>query len=110
MAEDEQYVRKEYIDERFLGIERRMEQGFSHAEKAREQNYAHVNQRLDDLHRRFDDLNHNVNQRFDDLNHRRQPALRRPAEYDADAVHPRRPGHFGSGGEVPFLQMTDLGL
>ena len=29
----------EHLDERFLSIEKRMEQGFAHAEKAREQGY-----------------------------------------------------------------------
>ena len=52
----EEFVRKEHfdeyalcMDERFLSVEKRMEQGFSHAEKAREQNLFHINQRFDGL-------------------------------------------------------------
>lgn len=43
----EEFVRKEHVEAftrrfggRFLGVEKRMEQGFAHAEKAREQNKA----------------------------------------------------------------------
>ena len=46
----EEFVRKEHVEEftrrfgeRFLGVEKRMEQGFAHAEKAREQNFVHLN-------------------------------------------------------------------
>ena len=67
----EEFVRKEHfeefsrrMDERVLGVEKQMEQGFAHAEKAREQNLVHVNQRFDDMNRRFDDMN----RRFDDMN------------------------------------------
>ena len=76
----EEFVRKEHfeefvlrMDERSLGVEKRMEQGFVHAEKAREQNFVHVNQRFDDLNQRFDDVNRrfdDVNRRFDDMNRR----------------------------------------
>ena len=44
------------MDERFLGIEKRMEQGLAHAEMAREQDFVHINPRLDDMNKRFDDL------------------------------------------------------
>ena len=63
----DEFVRKEHfdeyvqrVDERFAGIEIRMEQGFAHAAKEREQNFLHLNQRIDDLNR-------SINQRFDDL-------------------------------------------
>ncbi len=46
----------EYMGERFLGIEKRMEQGFAHAEMAREQDFVHINPRLDDMNKRFDAL------------------------------------------------------
>ena len=65
------------IDERFLGIEKVMEQGFAHAAKEREHILVHMNQRFDDMNQRFDDMNHRfddmnrgMNQRFDDMNHR----------------------------------------
>lgn len=52
----EEFVRKEHVEAftrrfggRFLGVEKRMEQGFAHAEKAREQNFVHLNQHLDSL-------------------------------------------------------------
>ena len=58
----DEFVRKEHfdefalrMDERFLGLEKRMEQGFAHAEKAREQNLVHVNQRFDSLERRMEE-------------------------------------------------------
>ena len=42
----EKFVRKEHfeefalrMDERLVGVEKRVEQGFAHAEKAREQNF-----------------------------------------------------------------------
>ena len=54
------------MDERFLGIEKRMEQGFAYAEKAREQNLVHIDQRFDGVNQRFD----GVNQRFDGLEKR----------------------------------------
>ena len=76
----EEFVRKEHfeefvlrMDERSLGVEKRMEQGFVHAEKAREQNLVHVNQRFDDLNQRFDEVNRrfdDMNRRFDDMNRR----------------------------------------
>lgn len=54
----EESVRKEHVeaftrrfDGRFLGVEKRMEQGFAHAEKARERNFVHLNQRFDSLER-----------------------------------------------------------
>ena len=46
----------EYMDERFLGIEKRMGQGIAHAEMAREQDFVHINPRLDDMNKRFDAL------------------------------------------------------
>ena len=46
----------EYMDELFLGIEKRMEQEFAHAEMAREQDFVHINPPLDDMNKRFDDL------------------------------------------------------
>ena len=59
----EEFVRKEHfdeyvlrMDERFIGIEKRMEQGFAHAEKAREQNLVHINRRFDSLEKRMDQL------------------------------------------------------
>lgn len=58
----DEFVRREHfdeyvlrMDERFLGLEKRMEQGFAHAEKAREQNLVHVNQRFDSLERRMEE-------------------------------------------------------
>ena len=59
----DEYVRREDLDQRFVGIEKRMEQGFAHADKARDQGFVHVNERFDDLNKRFDDMN----KRFDDL-------------------------------------------
>ena len=46
----------EYMDELFLGIEKRMERGFAHAEMAQEQDFVHINPPLDDMNKRFDDL------------------------------------------------------
>ena len=73
----EEFVRTEHfkefsrrIDERILGVEKRMDQGFAHAEKAREQNLVHINQRFDDMNRRFDDMNRGMNYRFDSLEKR----------------------------------------
>jgi hypothetical protein len=63
----DEYVRREDLDQRFVGIEKRMEQGFAHAEKARDQGFVHVNERFNDLNKRFDDLNQVMNKRFDDL-------------------------------------------
>jgi hypothetical protein len=58
----DEFVRKEHfdeyvlrIDERFLSLEKRMEQGFAHAEKAREHNLVHINQRFDSLERRMEE-------------------------------------------------------
>lgn len=69
----DEFIRKEHfdehvlrIDERFLSLEKRMEQGFAHAEKAREQILVHINQRFDDLEKRFD----GVEKRFDGLERR----------------------------------------
>ena len=64
----EEFVRKEHfdeytvrMDERFLSVEKRMEQGLpTLAEKARVQNVVHLGQR-------FDDLKESFNQRLDDL-------------------------------------------
>ena len=70
----EEFVRTEHfdefgrrIDERFLGVEKRMEQGFAHAAKERENILVHLNQRFDDMNQRFDDMKENMNQRFDGL-------------------------------------------
>ena len=69
----DEFVRKEHfdeyalrMDERFLGIEKRMEQGFAYAEKAREQDVVHINYRFDGVNQRFDGMN----QRFDGLERR----------------------------------------
>jgi hypothetical protein len=58
----DEFIRKEHfdeyvlrIDERFLSLEKRMEQGFAHAEKAREHNLVHINQRFDSLERRMEE-------------------------------------------------------
>lgn len=58
----DEFVRREHfdehvlrLDERFLSLEKRMEQGFAHAEKAREQNFVHLNQRFDSLERRMEE-------------------------------------------------------
>lgn len=58
----DEFVRREHfdehvlrMDERFLSLEKRMEQGFAHAEKAREQNFVHMNQRFDRLERRMEE-------------------------------------------------------
>ena len=58
----DKFVRREHfdehvlrMDERFLSLEKRMEQGFAHAEKAREQNFVHLNQRFDSLERRMEE-------------------------------------------------------
>ena len=65
------------IDERFLGLEKKMEQGFAHAAKERENILVQLNQRLDDMkesvNKRFDGVNQrfdSVNQRFDGVNQR----------------------------------------
>ena len=57
------------MDERFLGLEKRMEQGFIHAEKSREQNFAHaekareqINQRLDSIERSLSDIRADMRQ------------------------------------------------
>ena len=70
----EEFVRKEHFDEyvlrmdgRFIGIEKRLEQGFAHADKAREQNLAHINQRFDDMNRRFDGLERHMDQLHPDM-------------------------------------------
>lgn len=59
----EEFVRNEHFDEfvlrmdgRFLGIEKRIEQGFAHAEKSRKQNFVHVNQRPDSIERSLPDI------------------------------------------------------
>ena len=41
------------IDERILGVENRMEQGFAHAANEREQILVAMNQRFDEVSRRF---------------------------------------------------------
>ena len=71
----EEFVRKEHfeqfvhrMDDRFLGVEKRMEQGFAHAAKERENFLVHVNQRFDSVNQRFDDMIGSVNHRFDDMN------------------------------------------
>ena len=51
------------IDERFVGLEKKMEQGFAHAAKEREQISVHLSQR-------FDDLKESVSERFDGLEKR----------------------------------------
>ena len=77
----EEFVRKEHfeqfalrIDERFLSIEKRMEQGFAHAAKERENILAHldqrfegVNQRFEGVNQRFDSLENNLGKRLDDM-------------------------------------------
>lgn len=70
----DEFIRKEHfdehvlrIDERFLSLEKRMEQGFAHAEKAREQNLVHVNQRFDDVEKRFDSLERRMEHGFSEL-------------------------------------------
>ena len=61
-------------DQRFLDLEKKMDQGFAHAAKEREHILEHLNQRFDDMkesvNHRFDGVNHRfdgVNQRFDSL-------------------------------------------
>ena len=73
----EEFVRMEHfeefsrrVDERILGVEKRMEQGFAHAEKAREQNLVHINQRFADAEKARDQNLVHVNQRFDSLEKR----------------------------------------
>ena len=44
------------MDERFLGLEKRMEQGFIHAEKSREQNFAHAEKAREQINRRLDSI------------------------------------------------------
>ena len=46
----------EHLDERFLSIEKRMEQGFAHAEKAREQGYCSYQPPPGRHEQRFDDF------------------------------------------------------
>ena len=65
----DEFIRKEHfdehvlrIDERFLSLEKRMEQGFAHAEKAREQNLVHVNQRFDGLEKALGELHSDMRQ------------------------------------------------
>lgn len=65
----DEFIRKEHfdehvlrIDERFLSLEKRMEQGFAHAEKAREQNLVHVNQRFDGLEKALGELRSDMRQ------------------------------------------------
>ena len=55
------------IDERILGVEKRMEQGFAHAAKEREQILVAMNQRFDGVNQRFDDLRDGGNERLADL-------------------------------------------
>ena len=55
------------MDERFLGIEKRMEQGFAYAEKAREQDLVHINHRFDGLNQRFDGLERHMDQLHADM-------------------------------------------
>ena len=73
----EEFVRMQHIEEfslrmadRFLGVEKRMEEGFAHAAKEREQNFVQLNQRLDDVNNRFDDMNRSVDQRFGQVDKR----------------------------------------
>ena len=70
----DEFVRKEHfdeyvlrMDERFFGVEKRMEQGFAYAEKARDQNFVHMNQRFDDMNRRFDGLERRMEEGFSEL-------------------------------------------
>ena len=89
----EEFVRKEHfeefvlrMDERSLGVEKRMEQGFAHAEKAHEQNFVHVNQRFDDLSQGIDQRFDEVNRRFDDMN-RRFDGMNRRMEQGFAQIH-----------------------
>ena len=50
-------------DQRFLDLEKKMDQGFAHAAKEREHILEHLNQR-------FDDMKESVNHRFDGVNQR----------------------------------------
>ena len=65
----EEFVRKQHFDEfalrmdgRFLGIEKRIEQGFAHAEQSREQSSVHVNQRLDSIEWGLSDIRADLRQ------------------------------------------------
>ena len=53
------------MDERFIALEKKMDQGFTHAAKERENILVHLNQRFDAVNQRFDDMKESVNQRFD---------------------------------------------
>ena len=53
-------------DQRFLDLEKKMDQGFAHAAKEREHILVHLNLRFDAMEQRFDA----VGQRFDDMEKR----------------------------------------
>ncbi|MCZ0952931.1 MAG: hypothetical protein OXJ56_10115 [Rhodospirillaceae bacterium] len=61
-------------DQRFLDLEKKMEQGFAPASKERGHILEHLNQRFDDLKEsldhRFDAVTESVNHRFDGVNQR----------------------------------------
>ena len=64
-------------DQRFVDLEKKMDQGFAHATKEREHILVHLNQRFDDMlsivDLRIDGVNQRidgVNQRFDGVNQR----------------------------------------
>ena len=70
----EEFVRTEHFEEfsrrmegQFRAVEKRVDQGFTHAAKERENILVHLNQRFDDMNKRFDDMKESVNQRFDDM-------------------------------------------
>lgn len=50
-------------DQRFLDLEKKMDQGFAHASKEREHILVHLDQRFENVNQRFDSLE----KRFDDL-------------------------------------------
>ena len=57
-------------DQRFLDLEKKMDQGFAHAAKEREHILEHLNQRFDDLKESLDHRFDGVNHRFEGVNHR----------------------------------------
>ena len=92
----EEFVRKEHfdefalrMDERFLGIEKRMEQGFAHTQKSRERNIVHVNRRFDSIERSLSDIRVGMRQ------------MRHGVDWSPCVHCPWLPGPAGKGVSVP---------
>ena len=57
-------------DQRFLDLEKKMDQGFAHASKEREHILVHLNLRFDAMEQRFDAMEKRFDARFDGVDKR----------------------------------------